>query len=153
MTLLDRTGRRDLPLARLLLMEDANYPWVILVPRRPGVVELIDLAAADQVQLVALEALPRATAVPQAPPGELLQGLRRADRHDGPGERVAPVGERHEGSSWSRRVRSGSTTSAVAAGEAMVSNGATNRHCRLNWFIRGLEAYYRRHRKASTMRC
>jgi diadenosine tetraphosphate (Ap4A) HIT family hydrolase len=47
----DTTPVGDLPLARLLLMEDANYPWAILVPRRPGAVELIDLAAADQAQL------------------------------------------------------------------------------------------------------
>ncbi len=41
----------DLPLSRLLLMEDANYPWAILVPRRPGIVEIIDLSAQDQAQL------------------------------------------------------------------------------------------------------
>ena len=26
----------DLPLARVLLANDANYPWLILVPRLPG---------------------------------------------------------------------------------------------------------------------
>jgi diadenosine tetraphosphate (Ap4A) HIT family hydrolase len=43
----------DLPLTRALLANDANYPWLILVPRRPGLVELIDLEANDQVQLMA----------------------------------------------------------------------------------------------------
>src|ERR1019366_3374159 len=33
----------DLVLARVLLANDANFPWLILVPRRPGLVELIDL--------------------------------------------------------------------------------------------------------------
>ena len=33
----------DLPLARVLLAKDASYPWLILVPRLPGLVELIDL--------------------------------------------------------------------------------------------------------------
>ncbi len=33
----------DLPLARVLLATDASYPWLILVPRRPGLTELIDL--------------------------------------------------------------------------------------------------------------
>jgi len=33
----------DLGLARVLLANDANYPWLILVPREPGLVELIDL--------------------------------------------------------------------------------------------------------------
>jgi hypothetical protein len=26
----------DLPLCRVRLMRDANYPWLLLVPRRPG---------------------------------------------------------------------------------------------------------------------
>jgi diadenosine tetraphosphate (Ap4A) HIT family hydrolase len=42
----------DLPLARLLLANDANYPWLILVPRKPGLVELIDLEENAQVQLL-----------------------------------------------------------------------------------------------------
>ena len=42
----------DLPLARVLLANDANYPWLILVPRRPGLIELIDLEENAQVQLL-----------------------------------------------------------------------------------------------------
>ncbi|HMA55132.1 MAG TPA: HIT family protein [Pseudolabrys sp.] len=42
----------DLPLARVLLANDANYPWLILVPRLPGLVELIDLEKNAQVQLL-----------------------------------------------------------------------------------------------------
>jgi diadenosine tetraphosphate (Ap4A) HIT family hydrolase len=41
----------DLPLSRVLLANDANYPWLILVPRRAGITELIDLNAADRRQL------------------------------------------------------------------------------------------------------
>ncbi len=41
----------DLPLSRVLLMDDARWPWLILVPRRAGVVEFIDLAAGDAAQL------------------------------------------------------------------------------------------------------
>jgi diadenosine tetraphosphate (Ap4A) HIT family hydrolase len=41
----------DLPLARILIMQDAHYPWLILVPRRPGATEIIDLAEDDQAQL------------------------------------------------------------------------------------------------------
>jgi diadenosine tetraphosphate (Ap4A) HIT family hydrolase len=33
----------DLALSRLLLMNDARYPWLILVPRRTGLAEIIDL--------------------------------------------------------------------------------------------------------------
>jgi diadenosine tetraphosphate (Ap4A) HIT family hydrolase len=42
----------DLPLSRVLLANDANYPWAILVPRLPGLVELIDLEENAQVQLL-----------------------------------------------------------------------------------------------------
>jgi len=42
----------SLPLSRVLLANDANYPWLILVPRRPGLVELIDLDEAAQVLLL-----------------------------------------------------------------------------------------------------
>jgi len=42
----------DLPLSRLLASRDARYPWLLLVPRRPGAVELIDLDAAEQAQLM-----------------------------------------------------------------------------------------------------
>lgn len=41
----------DFPLCRLLLMNDSNYPWFILVPRRAGVREIHHLSAADQAQL------------------------------------------------------------------------------------------------------
>jgi diadenosine tetraphosphate (Ap4A) HIT family hydrolase len=41
----------ELPLTRVLLNDDANYPWLILVPRRPGKVELIDLDEADRAAL------------------------------------------------------------------------------------------------------
>ena len=43
----------DLSLSRALLMNDANYPWLLLVPRRAGVVELVDLSGPDQAQLMA----------------------------------------------------------------------------------------------------
>ena len=41
----------DLPLCRLLLMDDASYPWCILVPRRTGVREVHELGAADRATL------------------------------------------------------------------------------------------------------
>jgi len=43
----------DLALTRVLLANDANYPWLILVPRLPALVELIDLEQSEQVQLLA----------------------------------------------------------------------------------------------------
>ncbi len=42
----------DLPLCRVLLMNDANYPWLVLVPRREEAVELFELSRLDQQQLL-----------------------------------------------------------------------------------------------------
>src|SRR5882757_4552111 len=42
----------DLPLARVLLMDDANYPWLVLVPRLADAVEIIDLDDGQQVQMM-----------------------------------------------------------------------------------------------------
>jgi diadenosine tetraphosphate (Ap4A) HIT family hydrolase len=39
------------PLCEVLLMDDARFPWLILVPRRPGAVEVADLSDADQAAL------------------------------------------------------------------------------------------------------
>jgi diadenosine tetraphosphate (Ap4A) HIT family hydrolase len=41
----------DLPLSRVLVIKDANYPWLLLVPRRPDAVEIIDLGEVEQAQL------------------------------------------------------------------------------------------------------
>ncbi len=48
----DTIALGDLPLCRVLLMNDSNYPWVILVPRREGIREIYELSAADQQQLL-----------------------------------------------------------------------------------------------------
>lgn len=42
----------DLKLLRVLLAKDANFPWLILVPRRAGITEMIDLAENDRLQLM-----------------------------------------------------------------------------------------------------
>jgi diadenosine tetraphosphate (Ap4A) HIT family hydrolase len=42
----------DLPLCRVLVIKDANYPWLLLVPRREGAVEIIDLDEVSQAQLM-----------------------------------------------------------------------------------------------------
>ena len=41
----------ELPLCRALLMNDARYPWCILVPRQADIVELFELSEQDQQQL------------------------------------------------------------------------------------------------------
>lgn len=42
----------DLELCTLLLMNDRQYPWFILVPRRNGLREIHELADADQLLLL-----------------------------------------------------------------------------------------------------
>src|SRR5271169_1797314 len=42
----------DLGLSRVLLANDANYPWLILVPRRAGLTELIDLSDSHRSELM-----------------------------------------------------------------------------------------------------
>ena len=43
----------DWPLCRVLLMNDASYPWLILVPRRPALSEIHEVAETDLPQLTA----------------------------------------------------------------------------------------------------
>ena len=40
------------PLCRVLLMNDANYPWLILVPARTGTREIYQLTEADRSLLI-----------------------------------------------------------------------------------------------------
>jgi diadenosine tetraphosphate (Ap4A) HIT family hydrolase len=48
----DTVNIGDLPLCRVLIINDANYPWLLLVPRRPGVDEIVDLDEVEQAQLM-----------------------------------------------------------------------------------------------------
>ncbi len=47
----DTVAVTPLGLSDLRLMNDARFPWLLLVPRRPGAVEIIDLAKADRAAL------------------------------------------------------------------------------------------------------
>ncbi len=58
------------PLSRLLLMDDSRWPWLVLVPQRPRLREIHDLAAGDRALLV--EEIARA--------GLALQRLCRPDK-------------------------------------------------------------------------
>jgi len=42
----------DLPLSRVLVVNDANWPWLLLVLRRLEVSEIIDLDEVEQAQLM-----------------------------------------------------------------------------------------------------
>ena len=47
----DSTPVIDLPLCSVRLMNDARFPWLLLVPRRAGMSEIHDLDEGDQEQL------------------------------------------------------------------------------------------------------
>jgi diadenosine tetraphosphate (Ap4A) HIT family hydrolase len=57
----------DLALSRLLMMNDARFLWLILVPRRNHLSELIDLDAADRAIL--MEEIAAVSAVLSGRPG------------------------------------------------------------------------------------
>ena len=42
----------DLDLCAVRLMKDARFPWIILVPKRPGVTEVHDLSAEERTVLI-----------------------------------------------------------------------------------------------------
>lgn len=47
----DTTPVTDLPLCEVRLMDDANHPWLVLVPKVVDAVELIDLTPAQRTLL------------------------------------------------------------------------------------------------------
>lgn len=60
----------ELPLCQLRLMNDARFPWLLLIPRREGASEIFDLNEADQQQL-----WHEASVV-----GQMLKTLTQADK-------------------------------------------------------------------------
>jgi diadenosine tetraphosphate (Ap4A) HIT family hydrolase len=91
----------DLTLSRVLLMNDANYPWLILVPRREGATELIDLAEEDRLALMreialasaALKALTECEKLNVAAIGNVVPQLH-----------VHIVARRHSDAAWPKPV-------------------------------------------------
>lgn len=48
----DSSAVGDLALCRVLAMDVADYPWLIVVPRRPDITEIADLDPADAARLM-----------------------------------------------------------------------------------------------------
>jgi diadenosine tetraphosphate (Ap4A) HIT family hydrolase len=48
----DMYAAADWPLCRVLVMNDARYPWLVLVPRREGVTEVTALEPSDRALLM-----------------------------------------------------------------------------------------------------
>ena len=63
----DSSPVTDLPLSSVRLMRDATYPWLLLVPRRPGLTEIVDLARTDRLALMEEIALCSEALLAEAP--------------------------------------------------------------------------------------
>ena len=63
----DTLAIADWPLCRVRLMNDARYPWLILIPRRVGCAEILDLAIAERQML--MEEIARASETLRIWPG------------------------------------------------------------------------------------
>jgi diadenosine tetraphosphate (Ap4A) HIT family hydrolase len=105
----------DLPLSLVLLMNDARYPWAILVPRRKGLVEFHDLAPADRRMLtdeaadvsVALQKLTGATKMNVAALGNVVRQLH-----------MHVIARREDDDAWPRPVWAIGEPLAYGPGEA-----------------------------------
>jgi len=97
----DTVAVGDLALARVLLANDANYPWLILVPRKPALVELIDLEENEQATLLgeiaatakALKAITECEKLNIAALGNAVAQLH-----------VHVIGRRHSDAAWPKPV-------------------------------------------------
>jgi len=97
----DTVDAGNFPFARALLTNDANYPWLILVPRLPVLVELIDLEEHAQVQLLGeIAATARA-----------LKNITRCDKlniaalgNQVPQLHVHVIARRHADAAWPKPV-------------------------------------------------
>lgn len=85
---LDEIGHMlgDFPLSHVFLFDDARFPWVMLVPRRAKISEIIDLQEADRLQLfketmLASEALKRVAKPDKLNVGALGNMVRQLHVH------------------------------------------------------------------------
>ena len=110
----------DLTLARVLLANDANYPWLILVPREPDLVELIDLEENAQIQLLGeIAAAARA-----------LKSITECDKlniaalgNQVPQLHVHVIARRHSDAAWPKPVwgATGTTTYVAAVRDGFIA--------------------------------
>jgi len=106
----------DAPLSQLLMMNDAQYPWFILVPRVLGLREIYELDVAGQQQLLA-ESVELGRAAMQAYAGDKLNvaalgnmvpqlHLHHVVRNIGDAAWPAPVWGRHPALAYTPAQRS-----------------------------------------------
>ena len=111
----------DLPLSAVRLMRDANYPWLLLIPRRPDLAEITDLPAADQRQLMdeiaqASEALKAVVPVDKINVAALGNVVRQLHVH--------VIARRRDDAAWPKPVWGAAPKKDYAAGAAEARAGA-----------------------------
>jgi diadenosine tetraphosphate (Ap4A) HIT family hydrolase len=111
----------ELALSRLLAMNDSNYPWLVLVPRRAGIIEIIDLDAPARAALMAEIAQVAAA----------LKGLTRCDKLNVaaignvvPQLHVHVVARRQDDPAWPRPVWGAMPARPYAAADLQAFVGA-----------------------------
>ena len=104
----------DLPLCRVRLMRDANYAWLVLIPRRAEM-EIVDLAAEDQQQLM-IEIAKTSAVLRAAVPCDKLNvaalGNVVAQLH------VHVIARRHDDPAWPKPVWGAVPATAYGEGDA-----------------------------------
>lgn len=133
----DTVAVGDLNLSRLLLSNDANYPWTILVPRRADIREVHELSETDQLQLLresmqlskALMALFTPTKLNLAALGNMVPQLHvhHIARYDHDPAWPAPVWGKVPAIDYDSAAREARITSLRAAlGTALIADGKAN---------------------------
>ena len=105
----------DLPLSAVLLARDANYPWLIMVPRRAGLMEIVDLGETHRATLMreiagvseALRAAVRCDKLNVAALGNSVPQLH-----------VHVIARRHDDAAWPKPIWGAAPAKAYAEGEA-----------------------------------
>lgn len=105
----------ELALSAVRLMRDATYPWLLLVPRRPGVVELLDLNREDRTLLMdeialASEALRSAVACDKLNVATLGNMVRQLHVH--------VIARRRDDPAWPKAATAANPPKAYAPGKA-----------------------------------
>ena len=105
----------ELGLSTVRLARDASYPWLIAVPRRAGLQEIIDLAAAERALLME-EIAALCKALRETVHCDKLNvaalGNSVAQLH------VHVIGRRHDDAAWPKPVWGAAPPKAYGAGEA-----------------------------------
>lgn len=121
----DSTSVMKLGLCQLRLMEDSRWPWVLLIPQRPGISEIFEMTPLDQTMLtfetaIAAKAVKKATGCLKINVGALGNQVRQFHLHiiarnEGDDAWPGPVWGHGTPIPWSRSARTAFTERLLEA--------------------------------------